>query len=214
MTIGIIGAGALGTNLAQALAKKQLWAVISNSRGPNSLSALAEELGPTIVAGTIEQAAQCDLVVLAVRWSDLPAALKALPDWNGRIVIDATNALDVVEPSSVEAADPNNPLAAHGIKIVDTNGRLSSEIVADLTPGARLVRAFNHFDVKLLPQPVISGGQRVLFYCGNDIAAKNEVRDLIIQLDMFPVDLGELSSGASLTAVPFGPLAMTTFVKV
>ena len=52
MTIGIIGAGALGTNLAKALAAKGLKASISNSRGPESLAALVEELGPNIAAGT------------------------------------------------------------------------------------------------------------------------------------------------------------------
>ncbi|WP_321912692.1 NADPH-dependent F420 reductase [Burkholderia cepacia] len=214
MKIGIIGAGALGSNLAKALANRQLSAIISNRRGPESLAALVDELGPSIQAGTVEQAAKCDLVVLAVRWDDLEAALHGLPAWNGRIVVDATNALAALDPDSPEAADPDNPLAAYGIKVVDTNGRLSSEIVAERVPGARLVRAFNHFEVELLPEPDVSGGQRVMFYSGDDLDAKRTVGELIEQLGMIPIDLGDLIVGAALTATPFGPLSMANFIRM
>src|SRR3954469_20258145 len=57
MSIGIIGSGALGSNLARALAKKGISATISNSRGPESLASLVQELGPSIKAGTVEEAA-------------------------------------------------------------------------------------------------------------------------------------------------------------
>lgn len=213
MSIGIIGVGALGTNLARALARRGLPAVISNSRGPASLAALVAELGPAITAVTTEDAARADMVVLGVRWGDLPAALTGLPDWDGRIVVDATNPLAAVDPDAPEASDPSNPLAAYGLRVVDTGGRLSSEVVRDLVPGARLVKAFNHFGVELLPHPEVSGGQRVLFYSGDDAAAKAEVRTLIEQLGMYPVDLGALHVGGTLAAMPFGPLAGAEFVK-
>ena len=66
MSIGIIGAGALGSNLARAFAKAGVSAVISNSRGPASLAGLAEELGPNIKAVTTQEAAKADIVVVSV----------------------------------------------------------------------------------------------------------------------------------------------------
>jgi predicted dinucleotide-binding enzyme len=65
-------------------------ATISNSRGPDSLKQLIRELGPLIQAGTREEAAPADIVFVAVNWTKLPGALARLPDWAGRIVIDAT----------------------------------------------------------------------------------------------------------------------------
>src|SRR5712671_4760104 len=80
--LGIIGAGALGSNLARAFAKAGISAVISNSRGPESLAKLVEELGPTIRAGTTLEAAKTDVVFLALRWADLKKVLGGLPAWN------------------------------------------------------------------------------------------------------------------------------------
>jgi predicted dinucleotide-binding enzyme len=213
MTIGIIGAGALGKNLATALARKDQKALISNSRGPESLAPLVEALGPNVTAVTTEEAAKADIVVLAVRWTDLPKVLKGLPAWDGRIVIDASNPLEFLAPDAPEHKDPANPFAAYGVKLADLGGRISSEIVAGLTPGARVVKTFNHFGVELLLQPDVAGGQRVLFYSGDDEAAKAEVRTLIETLGFFPVDLGTLRVGGVQTT-PLGPLSMLDFVKV
>lgn len=118
MSIGIIGAGAIGSSFARALARAGISAIISTSRGSESLKELAKELGPTIKAGTREQAAQADIVLVAVNWSKLPEALGGL-SWDGRIVIDANN--------SIEA-----PL----FRPADLQGRTSSEVFADLVPGA------------------------------------------------------------------------------
>ena len=79
MNIGIIGSGGLGSNVARALANKGLSATISNRRGPDSLAALVADLGPTIKAGTVAEAAAADMVLIAVRWSDLGEALGSLP---------------------------------------------------------------------------------------------------------------------------------------
>lgn len=214
MSIGIIGSGALGSNLARAFAKAGIKATISNSRGPASLAAFVEEVGPSIKAGTVEEAASADIVVVAVRWTDAEKVLKALPAWNGRIVIDGTNPVEFIDPNSPDASDPANPLAAYGIKAVDLGDKHSSEIIRDYVPGARLVKAFNHLDVNVLNEPEISGGQRVLFYSGDDAAARAEVRTLIEATGFFPVDLGVLDVGGRLATLPFGSLAATNFIKI
>lgn len=214
MSIGIIGAGALGSTLARTFAKAGLSATISNSRGPASLAGLVKELGPKIEAGTTEDAAKADIVFLALRWADLQKVLGGLPAWNGRIVVDGTNPVVWIDPNSPDANDPANPLAAYGIKAVDLDGRPSSSVVRDLIPGARLVKAFNHLDVRLLPEPAVSGGQRTLFYSGDDSDAKSTVRGLIEKTGFFPVDLGGLEVGGPLASLPFGALAGASFIKI
>ena len=121
MTIGIIGSGNIGSAFARTLVRAGGAATIANSRGPDSLKDLVGELGPSIQAGTREEAASADIVLIAVNWTKLPSALAGLPAWNHRIVIDA-----------------NNPIEAPLFKPVNLNGRASSEVFADLVPGARV----------------------------------------------------------------------------
>lgn len=215
MTIGIIGAGALGSNFARILAKKGISATISNSRGPASLAELVEELGPAIKAGTVEEAASADMVLVAVRWVDAEKVLGNLPAWQGRIVIDGTNPVEFFDPaSSPDANDPSNPLAAYGIKAVDLGGKNSSRIIQQFVPGARVVKAFNHNDVNVLKEPDMAGGKRVLFYSGDDAAAKAEVRAIMEATGFFPVDLGSLDAGGPLASLPFGPLSTHNFISI
>jgi predicted dinucleotide-binding enzyme len=214
MSIGIIGSGALGSSLARMLAKKGIAATISNSRGPASLASLVEELGPSITAGTVEEAASAGIVFAAVRWVDAEKILGSLPAWNGRIVVDGTNPVEFIDPSSPDANDPSNPLAAYGIKAVDLGGKYSSEIFKQYVPGARVVKAFNHNGVETLSDPDAAGGQRVLFYSGDDAGAKAEIRKIIEATGFFPVDLGMLDVGGPLTSLPFGSLASHNFVKI
>src|SRR6266404_6372264 len=214
MSIGIIGVGALGSNVARLFARSGISATIANRRGPESLRDLVKELGPSIKAGTVEEAASADIVLVAVRWVDLGKALGGLPAWNGRIVIDGTNPVQFLDPDSPDAKDPNNPLAAYGIKVIDLGGKHSSEVFRDFVPGARVVKAFNHLDVQVLTKPAVSGGQRVLFYSGDDVDAKAEVRKIIEQTGYFPVDLGVLDVGGPLASLPFGSLAAINFVKI
>src|SRR5256886_17106769 len=91
MKIGIIGAG----GIAQAAAKQALGAgyevILSNSRGPETLKAVVQRLGAGAAAGSVREAAQADLVVVAVQWSNAAKALAGLPDWNGRTPNEATN---------------------------------------------------------------------------------------------------------------------------
>ena len=214
MSIGIIGSGALGSNVARALAGKGLAAMISNSRGPGSLAPLIEEVGPSIKAVTVEEAAAADIVLVAVRWVDLRKVLSGLPAWNGRIVIDGTNPVEFLEPNSPDTKDPSNPLAAYGIKAIDLGGKHSSQVFREFVPGARVVKAFNHLDAQALAQPEVAGSQRVQFYSGDDSAAKAEVRKILEAAGYFAVDLGPLDVGGPLASLPFGSLAAINFGKV
>jgi predicted dinucleotide-binding enzyme len=214
MNIGIIGAGALGSNAARLLAKSGVSATIANSRGPQSLARLVGELGPSVKAGSVEEAASADMVLVAVRWVDLEKALGGLPAWNDRIVIDGTNPVAFLDPDSPDAKDPTNPLAAYGIKAIDLGGKHSSQVFRTFVPGARVVKAFNHLDANVLPEPTTLGGQRVLFYSGDDTNAKAEVRKLLERTGYFPVDLGVLDVGGPLASPPFGSLAAINFVKL
>src|SRR5260370_6570715 len=162
MSIGIIGAGALGSNAARLLAKSGISATIANSRGPESLSGLVGEFGPSVKAGTVGEAASADIVLVAVRWVDLGKALGGLPAWNSRIVIDGTNPVAFLDPDSPDAKDPNNPLAAYGIKAIDLGGKHSTEWFRECVPGARVVKAFNHLNVKILPETAAIGRPRAL----------------------------------------------------
>jgi len=197
MSIGIIGAGSIGGAVARALARARIRAVISNSQGPASLQALADELGPSITAGTREEAARAELVFVVVNWSKLPSALKGLPPWNGRIVIDA-----------------NNPIEAPLFRPADLGGRASSEVFAEWVPGARVVKAFNHLPPALVAgDPRAEGGRRVLFYSGDDRHAKAKVGEIIERLGFFGLDLGSLAIGGRLVQFPGGPLPTHNFVR-
>ena len=214
MSIGIIGSGGLGANVARALAKKGISATISNSRGPASLAPLIAEVGPSIKAGTVAEAASADIVLVAVRWVDLPKVLSGMPAWNGRVVIDGTNPVEFLDSNSPDAKDPTNPLAAYGIKAVDLGGKHSSAVFRELVPGARVVKAFNHLGVEALAQPEVSGGTLVQYFSGDDAAAKTEVRKILEAAGYFAVDLGMLDVGGPLTQLPFGPLAAINFIKI
>jgi 8-hydroxy-5-deazaflavin:NADPH oxidoreductase len=198
MTIGIIGSGAIGTAFARTLSRAGMEATISNSRGPDSLNELVSQLGPSIKAGSREEASGADIVFVAVNWTKLPAALANLPDWKGRIVIDA-----------------NNPIEAPLFKPADLGSRGSSAVFADLVPGARVVKAFNHLRAELLAtDPRSDGGQRVLFYSGDDAAAKEEIAALIERLGFAGIDLGSLEVGGKLAQFPGGPLPNQNLIKI
>ena len=95
MSIGIIGAGALGSDVARLLAKNGISTTIANNRGPESLARLVGDLGPWIKAGTVEDAASADLVLVAVRWVDLEKAPGGLPGRDGYSGDDANAKAEV-----------------------------------------------------------------------------------------------------------------------
>ena len=137
------------------------------------------------------------MVFVAVPWSKIPTALAGLPQWGGRIVVDA-----------------NNPIEAPLFKPADLKGRASSEVFSDLVPGARVVKAFNHLLAPLLSRdPTAEGGRRVMFYSGDDAKAKAEVGALIDRLGFFGIDLGALAIGGRLAQFPGGPLPALNLVK-
>jgi predicted dinucleotide-binding enzyme len=196
-SIGILGAGNIGQAFARALARAGISATIANSRGPDSLAELVREIGPSIKAGTREEVAAKDIVLVAINWSKLPAALAGLPNFGGRIVIDA-----------------NNPIEGPLFKPAELNGRASSEVFAGLAPGARVVKAFNHLQPHLLAgDPGAEGGKRILFYSGDNAGAKAEVGALIDRLGFAGIDLGSLAVGARLVQFPGGPLPALNLVR-
>jgi predicted dinucleotide-binding enzyme len=196
-TIGIIGAGQIGRAIAAALARHDIPAILANSRGPASLADVVTELGPSIEAGSREQAAAADIVFVAVNWSKIPDALAGLPDFAGRIVIDA-----------------NNPIEAPLFKPVALGEQSSSEAFARFVRGARVVKAFNHLRPDIVAgDPTVGGGRRVLFYSGDDVAAKAEIGALIDRLGFFGIDLGPLALGSRLVQFPGGPLPALNLVK-
>jgi predicted dinucleotide-binding enzyme len=198
MNIGIIGAGGIGLALAGHVARGGYETILSNSRGPESLAEVVSQLGPLARAGTREEAALADIVVVAVRWPQLRDALSGLPAWNGRILIDATN--PIVEP---------------GYRLAELNGRTSSEITASLAPQARVVKVGNTLPRALLAtDPNQFGGHRVLFMSGDDAAAKADVRRVLETAGFAVIDLGGLASGGTLQQVPGGPVATLNLIKL
>jgi predicted dinucleotide-binding enzyme len=199
MKIGIIGAGNVGRGVTRLVIGNGHQVVLSNSHGPDTLSALVAELGPDVTAGTVADAAREDIVVLAVPWAAVPDAVAGLPAWNARIVVDATNHF-------VRADD--------GIELADLGGRTSSEVVAGLLPGARVVKAFNSLPVRIFERdPRQAGGNRVLFVSGDDAAAKQEVQRLLEDLHFATIDLGDLRTGGGLQQAG-GPLSGANLLRL
>ena len=91
MTIGLLGAGSIGQAIAGHVARAGYEVILSNRRGPGSLAEVASQLGSSVKAGTPQEAAQPDFVVLAVRWPRVRKVLAGAPTWSGRILIDSTN---------------------------------------------------------------------------------------------------------------------------
>lgn len=197
-SIGIIGAGMIGGAIAMRIGAKGIAATIANSHAPETLRDLVAKAGPTISAGTREDAASKDIVFVAVTWPKLQAALAGLPAWNGRILIDT-----------------NNPIQRPPLPPIDIGGRASSAVVATWAPGARVVKAFNHhMYMNLEKDPAAEGGRRVLFYAGEDQAAKADVAKLIEQLGFFGIEMGDIEHGSRLFQPPDGPLIAHDLVKI
>ncbi|WP_311043678.1 NADPH-dependent F420 reductase [Rhizobium bangladeshense] len=195
-TYAIIGSGAIGSALAERFHAAGIEAVIANTRGPASLQSVTEEFGSTVKAVELDQALQSDVLILAVPYDAVPDVAKRKEAWDGRTVVDATNAIDFP-----------------AFKPRDLGGRLSSEIVADLFPGARLVKAFNTLPAAVLAaNPQAEGGKRVLFLSGNNPDANQIVSHLAALLGFAPTDLGTLA--ASGPVQQFGrPLVALNLLK-
>ena len=179
MIIGTLGAGEVAQAFAIHLLKAGHEVLLSNSRGPGSLTQLVSKLGKGARAVTMDEAAQAPIVVLAVPWPKVEAVLGKLPDWEGRILIDATN--HFLLPS---------------MEFANLKGRVSSEIVSELAPSAKVVKALNTlYASNLARDPKAGNGRRVIFVSGDDGGAKGEVGGLLRGLGFAVIDLGSLREG-------------------
>jgi predicted dinucleotide-binding enzyme len=190
-SVGIIGAGRLGQAMVRTALRAGRRVVLSNSRGPESLASVVSALGDGVSAGTVDEAASAGIVVVAVPWDRLPEAVQGL-DWNGQVVIDATNDW---------AAD-------------DLQGRTSSELVADLVAGARLVKAGNTLAADVLgSDPHEAGGDRVIFISGDDADAKAGVVALFQDAGFAAIDLGDLATGGAMQQIHH-PLSGVNLIRL
>ena len=192
MEIGTIGAG----DFAQAFAKRALKTghkvKLSNNRGPESLREIVNQLGPGAMAVTKEEAAACEMVLLAVPWDNVPQTLASLPKWKNQILIDGTN-----------------PFHGKARNFTPANvGNLStSQLVVALAPGARVVKALNNMIVpNLEADPVVNGARRVAFISADDGDEKKRVQTLLEGFGYSVIDLGNLRDGG-LVQQAGGPLA-------
>jgi 8-hydroxy-5-deazaflavin:NADPH oxidoreductase len=179
-TIGLIGAGHIGSQLARLAVKNGYDVVISNSRGPETLADLVHELGPHARAATPPEAAQAgDIVVVTIplkNLRDVPAAPLA-----GKVVIDTLNYY---------------PQRDGHIADLDNEKTTTSELVQRHLPQSRVVKTFNHIyaaDLTTHGQPAGSANRRALAIAGNDAAARSEVESLLDQFGFDTVDMGPLS---------------------
>jgi 8-hydroxy-5-deazaflavin:NADPH oxidoreductase len=182
MNIGIIGSGNIGATAARLFTEAGHKVAVSNSREPESLESLVEEIGPRARTMTVEEAAAFGEVVLVAMplfaYETLPSDQLA-----GKIVVDATN--------YYEGRDGQ----------IDFDGLTSSELVARGLSGARVVKAFNTMYYETLAtegQPnALTDNRFVLFVAGDDAEAKSVVSQLIEQIGFAPVDTGSLGEGGS-----------------
>src|ERR1700741_3635168 len=165
MQIGTIGAGALAQAFAKRVLKAGFNVKISNNRGPESLREIARQLGRGATAATREEAVACEMVLLAVPWDNVPETLASLPKWKNQILIDGTN------PFHGKAGD---------FTPVDVGNLSTSQFIAALAPGARVVKALNNMTVaNLEADPVVNGARRVAFISADDDGAKKQVETLL-----------------------------------
>jgi len=201
MKIGFIGAGNVTRTFGRHLINAGHTIVISNSRGPETLADFVADLGPGAIAGTKQQAAECDAVILAVHWPIVPEALKGI-DWRGRILIDATNAHMGPKPD-VSLAGVTRSRAA-------LKGRTSSEIVAEMAVGARLVKSISNMPMAWIQDFTPNKPRTVIFTSGDDSEAKQLVIELINSTGLVAIDLGPLASGGAMHEVG-APLSAIEF---
>ncbi len=182
MTIGLIGAGHIGSQVARLAVQRGHSVVISNSRGPETLAELVEELGPSARAATPDEAAAAgDLVVVTVplkAYREVPVAPLA-----GKVVIDTNNYY---------------PERDGQIPELDDESTTTAELLQAHLPESRVVKGFNHIYAAQLTTdgtPAGTPNRRALVIAGDDAAAKAEVTSLLDAFGFDTVDAGPLAEG-------------------
>ena len=179
MSYAIVGFGAIGQALARAFARKNIDVTVASRRPPEALAPQARAIGPTVVARSLRDALEADTVILAIPFWEHREVAKALPSWEGKTVIDATNAFGVLPE--------------------ELGGLPSSAVIAKAFTGAKFVKGFNHLVAATLgADPIVEGGHRVAFLSSDDEDAIAPVAALAKQLGFAPVKLGKLNGGGAL----------------
>src|SRR6202020_2334256 len=144
MSYAIVGFGKIGQALAHAFARKNIDVMVASRRPPEELAPQARAVGPTVVAKSLREALEADILILAVPFGEHREVAKALPSWKGKTVIDAMNSF---------------PLPPE-----ELGGLPSSTFIAKPFHGAKLVKGFNPLVAAILStDPVVEGGRRVVF---------------------------------------------------
>jgi 8-hydroxy-5-deazaflavin:NADPH oxidoreductase len=179
-TIGFIGAGHVGSKVAEAAANAGFDVIISNASGPGSLAGLVAGLGGTARAATVPEAAAAgDVVVVAVpiaAFGDVPAGPLA-----GKVVISTSN---------------YNPSREGHVPEIDDGSMTVAGLLQRRLPGSRVVKAFNMISAAQVPSdgtPAGTPGRRALALAGDDADAKKTVAGIYDRLGFDPVDAGPLS---------------------
>jgi predicted dinucleotide-binding enzyme len=197
MSYAIIGFGKVGQALAHAFARRNIEVTVASRRPPEALAPQARAIGPTVVARSLQEAVEADTIILAVPFWEHREVAKALPSWEGKTVIDATNTFGVLPE--------------------ELDGLPSSALVAKAFTGAKLVKGFNHLAAATLAaDPVVEGGHRVVFLSSDDEDAIAPVAALAKQLGFAPVKLGKLDEGGALVHArgrTWGPLIFQDLFK-
>jgi predicted dinucleotide-binding enzyme len=194
MRIGFIGAGNVTKVMGRHLLNAGHTIAICNSRGPETLGVLIDELGPGATAETKDQVVRSDVVIIAVRWVQAEEALRGV-DWNGRILIDAMNAHAELEgDTSLEGVTKSRAVLAR-------TGLTSSELVAQWAPGARLVKSISNMPMEWITDFSADKPRTVLFTSGDDAEAKYLVIDMLNDVGFAAIDLGSLAVGGAMHQV-------------
>jgi predicted dinucleotide-binding enzyme len=183
VTYSIIGTGNVGLTLASFFARKGLEVKVANRRGPESVALLIKDFGGKVVAATLDEALDADIIFFAVPFLNFKDVAALRSDWSGKIVVDLTNAFRL--PPEVQEQE--------------MQGRLSSEVNAERVSGAKLVKAFNSVPMKVLAAPVPGdGGRRVVFISSDHADASQAVATLAEQLGFAPIEVGKIAEGGRL----------------
>lgn len=179
MNYAIIGFGKIGQALAKAFARSGIEVSVATTRDPESFAPAAAEIGPTIVPKTLAEAIKADIVFLAVGFGAHPDVAKSLASWEGKIIVDVTN--------------------AYGVPPEQLGGQPSSHAVARAFTGGKVVKGFNHLAARVLGQdPAVNGGKRVVFLASDDDGASAAIGTLAESLGFSPIQLGALAEGGLL----------------